>query len=146
MNDKKITNVFFKKLNEWAVMPQKKKDDAGYDLSLTDEVLEIQSGERVLAKTGLAIEIPVGFYGHISDRSGNALKKGIHCLGKIVDPSYRGEVGVILLNTSKEVVSFNRGDRIAQIIFKKYESPTMIEVQTLFPSERGEGGFGSTGA
>lgn len=143
----KLLNVFFKKLHERAIAPLSPtyEENAGYDLSCI-EYVEIPPGERRLVKTGLAMEIPAGFYGHISDRSGNAWKKGVHCLGKIIDPSYRGEIGVILYNTSTtEPAIFHPGNRIAQIIIKKYEKVKFIEVNELMDSNRGEGGFGSTG-
>ena len=92
------------------------------------------------------MSIPTGYYGHISDRSGMALKKGAHCLGKIVDSSYRGEVGVIILNTDMyETIKIQKGDRIAQMIFKKYETVEFIEKQTLDKTERSESGYGSSG-
>lgn len=141
-----MKHVFFKKLNPDAEAPTREYSDAGYDLYLSEEFLEIGPGERKIAKTGISIQIPEGFYGHISDRSGNAFKKGVHCLGKIIDPSYRGEVGVILYNTSTTTPAiFHKGNRVAQIIFKKFETPVFVEVQNLEDSQRGIGGFGSTG-
>jgi dUTP pyrophosphatase len=112
-------NIEIKLINENSKVPSKSSnDDAGYDLYASEDYF-IKPMERCLIKTGVAISIPSGFYAHISDRSGMALKKGAHCLGKIVDPSYRGEIGVILLNTDMyETIKIQKGDRIAQVIFK----------------------------
>jgi len=133
-------------LNQNSKMPSKSSnDDAGYDLYCCEEYF-IKPMERCLVKTGVAMSIPTGYYGHISDRSGMALKKGAHCLGKIVDSSYRGEVGVIILNTDMyETIKIQKGDRIAQMIFKKYETVEFIEKQTLDKTERSESGYGSSG-
>ncbi len=121
-------NIEIKLLNDNAKIPSKScQDDAGYDLYSSDDFF-IKPMERCLVKTGICISMPSGYYGHISDRSGMALKKGAHCLGKIVDPSYRGEIGVIILNTDMyETMKIQKGDRIAQMIFKKYENVNFIE-------------------
>jgi dUTP pyrophosphatase len=137
--------VFFKKLSEKAKCPTKEDGNAGYDL-FAAETVEIPPLERRLVKTDIGLEIPPGYYGHISDRSGVALKGGLHCLGKIVDETYRGNVGVILYNTnSDKSVVVVEGDRPAQIIFKKYENVNFILVDELSDSNRGELGFGSSG-
>jgi dUTP pyrophosphatase len=92
------------------------------------------------------MSIPSGYYGHISDRSGMAFKKGAHCLGKIVDSSYRGDIGVIILNTDMyEPIKIQKNDRIAQIIFKKYENVNFIVENLLDETERGSSGYGSSG-
>lgn len=131
-------------LHPEAKPPTKNPGDAGYDLTSVEEVT-IPPMERRLVKTGLALAIPSGYYGHISDRSGLALKHGLHCLGKIVDSTYRGELGVILLNTDEKPYSVQIGDRIAQIIFHRYETMVFTEAELLPPSIRGAGGYGSTG-
>ena len=134
------------KLAEGAKVPTKNSpDEAGYDLYSNDDFL-IKPMERKLIKTGIFIQIPYGYYGHISDRSGMALKKGAHCLGKIIDPTYRGEVGVIVLNTDMfDSIKVQKGDRIAQIIFKKYENIDFVIESNLEESSRGALGFGSSG-
>jgi dUTP pyrophosphatase len=102
--------------------------------------------ERKLVKTGVAMSIPSGYYGHISDRSGMAFKKGAHCLGKIVDPSYRGEIGVIILNTDMyDIIKVQKGDRIAQMIFKQYETVEFLVEEQLDQTGRGSDGYGSSG-
>lgn len=146
-------NIPVKKLNPNAKIPARSHDtDAGYDLraciSTEDPLIAsrvLPPGGRLCVDTGIAISIPKGCYGHICDRSGNALKKGLTVLGGIVDCGYFGSIGVILLNTSSEPVTVDHGDRIAQIIFKKHESPELIEVTDLGDSQRATNGFGSTG-
>jgi dUTP pyrophosphatase len=139
-------NIEIKLLNDNAKIPSKScQDDAGYDLYSSDDFF-IKPMERCLVKTGICISMPSGYYGHISDRSGMALKKGAHCLGKIVDPSYRGEIGVIILNTDMyETMKIQKGDRIAQMIFKKYENVNFIESESLQQTERSDNGYGSSG-
>jgi len=139
-------NIEIKLTNPNAKIPTKsREDDAGYDLYSTEEVV-IKPMERKLIKTGISMVIPTGFYAHISDRSGMALKKGGHCLGKIVDPSFRGEIGVILYNTDMyEPIKVHVSDRIAQIIFKKYENVNFLSSEILENSTRQELGYGSSG-
>jgi len=139
-------NIEINLINELAKVPTKsREDDAGYDLYSTEEVV-IKPMERKLIKTGISLSIPTGFYAHISDRSGMALKKGAHCLGKIVDPSFRGEIGVILYNTDMyEPIKIYISDRIAQIIFKKYENVDFIICDKLDSSTRHALGYGSSG-
>jgi len=123
--------------------------DAGYDLCCIDDNntrRPLHPGERRLFSTGLILAIPSGFYGHICDRSGNALKRGLHVLGGICDASYRGPIGVILLNTSDDPIWLKAGDRIAQLLIKRHESPLFMEVASLDNTDRGVGGFGSTGS
>lgn len=139
-------NINIKLLNHDSRVPSKSRDgDAGYDLSSVEEYT-IKPMERCLVKTGISLEIPDGYYGHISDRSGMALRKGAHCLGKIVDPSFRGEIGVIILNTDMyEPIKISPGDRIAQIIIKKYESINFIKTNDLQETDREQNGYGSSG-
>ena len=139
-------NINIKLLSSNSKIPTKARDDdAGYDLYSIDEYI-IKPMERTLVKTGISLEIPNGYYGHISDRSGMALKKGAHCLGKVVDPSFRGEIGVIILHTDMyEPIKIQSGDRIAQMIFKKYENVSFVESSDLEKTERDEKGYGSSG-
>lgn len=139
-------NINIKLLSSNSKIPTKvRDDDAGYDLYSIDEYI-IKPMERTLVKTGVSLEIPSGYYGHISDRSGMALRKGAHCLGKVVDPSFRGEIGVIILNTDMyEPIKIQSGDRIAQMIFKKYENVSFVESSDLEKTERDEKGYGSSG-
>lgn len=139
-------NINIKLLNENSKIPSKlSSEDAGYDLYCCEDST-IKPMERKLIKTGIAISIPSGFYGHISDRSGMAYKKGAHCLGKIIDSSYRGEIGIIILNTDMyDPIKIQKGDRVAQIIFKKYENVEFIVEKNLDTTERNENGYGSSG-
>ena len=139
-------NISIKLLNSDSKIPSKlSQDDAGYDLYTSEDVL-IKPMERKLIKTGVSISIPSGYYGHISDRSGMAFRKGAHCLGKIVDSTYRGELGVIILNTDMyETIKIQKNDRVAQIIFKKYENVNFVVEKFLDETKRGSSGYGSSG-
>jgi dUTP pyrophosphatase len=121
---------------------------AGMDL-LADlqEDVALESLERRLIPTGLSLELPAGFEAQIRPRSGLALKQGLTCLNTpgTIDADYRGEVGVLLINLSKERVVLKRGDRIAQMVIAPCVQATLVEVQVLTETTRGEGGFGSTG-
>ncbi len=121
---------------------------AGLDLKANiSEKIELKSLERVLVKTGLFLEIPQGFEAQVRPRSGLAFKNGITVLNSpgTVDADYRGEIGVILVNLSNENFEINDGDRIAQLVFAEVKQAKWIETVELNQSERGEGGFGSTG-
>lgn len=124
------------------------KDSAGMDIraNIADPI-NLKPLERTLVKTGLFIELPSGFEAQIRPRSGMALKKGLTVLNTpgTIDADYRGEIGVILINLSNEEQEINNGDRIAQMVIAKVEQPILNEVTILNESERGSGGFGSTG-
>lgn len=119
---------------------------AGLDLR-SSEVVTLSPGEWKLVPTGIAIEIPEGFEGGVRPRSGLAAKHGITCLNSpgTIDADYRGEVKVILINLGKQAVTFDRGERIAQLVISKYERLSVTEVVDLSDSSRGDGGFGHTG-
>jgi dUTP pyrophosphatase len=139
-------NIKIKLIDKNAKIPYKaRSNDAGYDLFSIEEVT-IKPMERKLVKTGVSISMDSGYYAHVSDRSGMALKKGAHCLGKIIDPSFRGEIGVIIFNTDMyEPIKISVSDRIAQIIFKKYENVDFVLCDNLEDSERSHLGYGSSG-
>ena len=121
---------------------------AGLDIrAFIPESVILAPGDRKLIKTGLFLEIPVGYEAQVRPRSGLAFKNGITVLNSpgTIDADYRGEVGVILINHSKEEFEINSGDRIAQLVFAKVEQALWMETDTLSETERGEGGFGSTG-
>lgn len=103
--------------------------------------------ERVIVKTGLFIELPIGYEAQVRPRSGLAAKNGITVLNApgTIDADYRGEIGVILINLSNENFTIENGERIAQLIIAKHERAEWIEVEELSETTRGEGGFGSTG-
>jgi len=121
---------------------------AGMDLraNLT-EPITLKPLERVLVKTGLFMELPIGYEAQVRSRSGLALKKGITVLNSpgTIDADYRGEIGVILINLSSEDFIIENGERIAQLVIAKYEQVEFIEVNQLSETARGAGGFGSTG-
>ena len=121
---------------------------AGMDLRANiSEPITLKSLERTIVKTGLFIELPIGFEAQVRPRSGLAAKKGITVLNSpgTVDADYRGEIGVILVNLSNDDFVIQNGERIAQMIIAKHERAEWIEVQELTETSRGEGGFGSTG-
>jgi len=121
---------------------------AGMDLraNLTEPVT-LNPLDRAIIKTGLFIELPIGYEAQVRPRSGLAAKKGITVLNSpgTVDADYRGEIGVILVNLSNEPFVVENGERIAQLIIAKHERAEWTEVPELSETSRGEGGFGSTG-
>lgn len=121
---------------------------AGMDLraNLTQPIV-IEPMDRALIPTGLFMELPIGYEAQVRPRSGLALKKGITCLNSpgTIDADYRGEIGVILANLSKETFVVENGERIAQMVIAKHERAEWIEAEELSTTERGAGGFGSTG-
>ena len=121
---------------------------AGMDLraNLT-EPIELKPLERAIVKTGLFIELPIGYEAQVRPRSGLAAKKGITVLNSpgTVDADYRGEIGVILVNLSNEIFTVENGERIAQLVVAKHERAEWALVEKLSETHRGEGGFGSTG-
>jgi dUTP pyrophosphatase len=121
---------------------------AGMDLraALTETVV-LKPGERKLIPTGLQIAVPVGFEAQVRPRSGMAIKHGITMLNSpgTIDADYRGEVMVIAINHSTEPYIFNHGDRIAQLVVAPVTQVRVVQVDDLSTTDRGEGGFGSTG-
>jgi dUTP pyrophosphatase len=121
---------------------------AGMDLYANiDEPITLKPLERTLVKTGLFISLPKGYEAQVRPRSGLAFKNGITVLNTpgTIDADYRGEIGVILVNLSADDFTINDGDRIAQMVIAKYETAIWEEVENLDETERGEGGFGSSG-
>ena len=121
---------------------------AGMDLRANlSEPITLKPLERAIIKTGLFIELPIGYEAQVRPRSGLAAKKGITVLNSpgTVDADYRGEIGVILVNLSNEPFTVENGERIAQLIIAKHERAEWIVVDSLSETERGAGGFGSTG-
>lgn len=124
------------------------KASAGMDLRANiDEAITLQPLGRTVVKTGLFIELPIGFEAQVRPRSGLAAKKGVTVLNApgTVDADYRGEIGVILVNLSNEDFIIENGERIAQLVIAKHERAEWIDVKELSETSRGEGGFGSTG-
>ena len=130
-------------------MPQYATEhSAGMDLraNLSESVV-LQPLERRIIPTGLFIELPEGYEAQIRPRSGLAAKHGITCLNTpgTIDADYRGEIGVILANVSNEPFTVTDGERICQMVIARYTKAEIVEVEELSSSERGAGGFGSTG-
>ncbi|MCG8492545.1 MAG: dUTP diphosphatase [Sneathiellales bacterium] len=123
-------------------------DSAGMDLrAAVAEAITIEPGKRALVPTGLKMALPRGYEAQIRPRSGLALKKGITLPNTpgTIDADYRGELGIILMNLGEEPFVIERGDRIAQMVVAPVTVATWVEVDDLDETERGEGGFGSTG-
>jgi len=136
------------KLVEGVTAPEYKTiDSAGCDLVSNEDEVTIYPGERKLVKTGLFIRIPRGFEGQVRPRSGLALNNGITVINApgTIDADYRGEVGVVLINLSKEKFIAKKGDRIAQLVFARVYRGSFEVVESLDSTVRGDGGFGHTG-
>ena len=134
-----------KKLNNNATIPTRANPtDAGLDL-YADDYYVIDSKERNLIGTSIAIEIPDGYMARIAPRSGLSFKKGLDVMAGIIDSSYRGEIKVILINHGHHDVGLHRGDKIAQLIIQPIELWMPVEVDQLLETSRGANGFGSTG-
>ena len=124
-----------------------KPGDAGIDIYSRID-LTLEPGERTLVPTGIAIALPNGYAAFVHPRSGLAIKHGVTMVNApgTIDAAFRGEVQVILINHDpSSAISFKRGDRIAQLVIQKVENATLVEVEALPGTERGAGGFGSTG-
>jgi dUTP pyrophosphatase len=120
---------------------------AGYDIRSADGTFTLQPGEIRLVATGLLMELPEGIECQVRPRSGLALEHGVTLPNSpgTIDPDYRGELRVIMQNLGAEPVTLHRGERIAQLVFARFEAPGIVQTETLTETLRGEGGFGSTG-
>lgn len=138
-------NLRVKRLRENVHLPTRGSSGAvGYDL-YSDEDVVVPRGGRALVGTGVACVLPVGTYGRVAPRSGLAVKHGINVGAGVVDPDYTGEVKVLLFNHGADAFEVKRGDRVAQLILERCETPDVEEVGAIEDTERGAGGFGSTG-
>ncbi len=146
-----MTKIRIKRLENNPDLPLPKYEtsgSAGMDLTAAnDDPIIIGPGEIKLVKTGIAIALEQGFEAQIRPRSGLALKNGISVLNTpgTIDSDYRGEVGIILVNHSKQDFKVTRGMRIAQMIIAPYVQAQIVQLEILDDTKRGEGGFGSTG-
>jgi dUTP pyrophosphatase len=139
-----LKSISFQKLNPDAKVPTRAfAHDAGLDLT-TIETHTLKPGEGRIFKTGLAVAIDPGFVGLIWDRSSMG-KRGIKSLGGVIDSGYRGEIGVILWNISHDSQEIKSGERIAQLLIQPIATPQTEAVQSLTNTDRGTGGFGSSG-
>jgi deoxyuridine 5'-triphosphate nucleotidohydrolase len=136
----------FKQLDPRAVLPTRGSAlSAGLDL-FSIEDLQIAPHARVLARTGLSVAIPDGFYGRVAPRSGLAARHGLDVLSGVIDSDYRGEIVCLLYNTGEETIVLPPGSKICQLIIEKIIMPTPRWEEELEETARGAGGFGSTGA
>ncbi|MFY0407882.1 dUTP diphosphatase [Solicola sp. PLA-1-18] len=140
--------VQLRRLDDGVPLPSyARPGDAGADLATTVDV-ELAPGERALVPTGVAIALPEGFAAFVHPRSGLAARCGLSIVNTpgTIDAGYRGEISVLLVNHDPhEPVRLSRGDRIAQLVVQRVEHAEFVEVDDLPPSERGAGGYGSTG-
>lgn len=139
----KIINKSKHKLPEYATPAS-----AGLDIRANiNEPITLAPFERALVKTGLFIALPIGYEAQVRPRSGLALKHGITVLNTpgTIDSDYRGEIGVVLINFSKENFIINDGERIAQLVIAKHEQAELVEVEELDETERGDGAYGHSG-
>jgi len=135
----------FAKLSEHAKAPARGSvDAAGFDLYAAEDKV-IEPGKRACVKTDIQIEVPDGCYGRVAPRSGLAAKHGIDVGAGVIDKDYRGNVMVLLFNFGDAAFSVARGDRIAQLVLEKICMAELEELPTLDKTDRGDGGFGSTG-
>lgn len=143
-----MTQLRVRRLDERAILPARAhRDDAGLDLHAAARV-QLQPGERAPVPTGIAIELPPGRAGLVLPRSGLARRHGIALVNApgLIDAGYRGEIEVLLLNTDRyQAFTVSPGDRIAQLVLIDVAMAAIEEVTELAPSERGAGGFGSSG-
>jgi dUTP pyrophosphatase len=137
--------LLFRKLHPDAQLPSRGSDEAvGLDIHAV-EALSIRPGERIAIRTGLAVMIPLGFYGRIAPRSGLAVSQGVDVMAGVIDPDYRGEIKCLLVNLGDQVCNISSGDRIAQLIIEKVKILEPMWALGLSETERNLSGFGSTG-
>jgi len=135
----------FKRLDERATLPTRgSAASAGLDLYSIED-LSIAPRQRVLARTGISVAVPVGFYGRVAPRSGLAVKNGLDVLAGVIDADYRGEVRCALLNTGDDAIDLPAGSRLCQLIIEQIITPVPEWAEDLDETARGAGGFGSTG-
>jgi deoxyuridine 5'-triphosphate nucleotidohydrolase len=135
----------FKRLDPRATLPTRgSATSAGLDIYSIEDIT-IEPKQRVLARTGLAVAVPLGFYGRVAPRSGLAVKNGLDVLAGVIDSDYRGEVCCALLNTGDEAVTLPQASRLCQLIIEQIITPSPAWVEELEETSRGAGGFGSTG-
>lgn len=138
-------DVRIKKLHPDAQVPRYgRPGDAGLDLHALQDMI-VPAGERVLVPTGIAIAIPPGTVGLVWDRSGMAAKHGMKTMAGVIDHTYRGELKIVLFNTTHETFEIKNGDRVAQLLIQPIITANVIETDELDETHRGKGGFGSSG-
>jgi dUTP pyrophosphatase len=137
--------LHFKQLDPRAALPKRGSAlAAGLDVCSIED-LRIEPKQRVIARTGLAVAIPPGFYGRVAPRSGLAAKSGLDVLAGVIDSDYRGEICCLLYNTGDEAIALPAGSKICQLIVEQIITPDATWASDLDETARGAGGFGSTG-
>lgn len=137
--------IKIKKLSADAIIPRyANPSDAGMDF-FARENAQVSPGERKLISTGIALAIPPGYVGLIWDKSGIATKFGIKTMAGVIDAGYRGEIKILVHNLSTTPYTFEKGSKVAQLLIQPVEQRSLIVVDELDETERGEGGFGSSG-
>lgn len=135
----------FKRLDSRALLPTRgSSQSAGLDIYAIED-LTIGPGERVLARSGLAVAIPEGYYGRVAPRSGLATQKGLDTLAGVIDSDYRGEILCLLYNAGEESIQLPAQSKICQLIIEKIITPAAVWADEITDTDRGSGGFGSTG-
>lgn len=138
--------ILVHRLSPTAKLPEKAYDtDAGFDVFSDDVTKVIDPGHRMVFKTNIALGLPDGYCAILKDRSGNAIKRGLHVLAGIIDREYTGQVLACLQNLSNKPVSVHKGDKIAQFLLTKVPEADIVEVTRLDETDRGDKGFGSSG-
>lgn len=145
LREAEIETLEFQRLDPRAVLPTRGSEAAaGLDL-YSIEAVRLEPGQRVVARTGLAVAIPKGFYGRVAPRSGLATKNGLDVLAGVIDADYRGEIGCLVYNAGSEPIELPAQSKICQLIIEKIITPKAVWTDELGKTERGAGGFGSTG-
>ena len=140
-----LRHLSFKRLDPGATLPTRGSSQAaGLDIFSIQEVI-IEPRQRSLLRTGLAVAIPEGYYGRIAPRSGLATKKGLDVLAGVIDSDYRGELRCLLYNAGDEAIHLPAQSKICQLIIEKIITPRAIWSDEISDTDRGSGGFGSTG-
>ncbi len=134
-----------KRLYPDAILPQTMREgDAAMDFSSYRDYV-IKPWQRIVVETGVAIAVPLGYWGNVRDRGGLPAKHGLHTMGGVFDSNYRGEVQIIMINLGREDYKISKGDRIAQMLIEKHEDIEIQEVEELDQTNRGENRFASSG-
>ena len=143
-NNEQELIISISSINDKATIPTRAhSSDAGHDLYSVEEC-RLKPLERKLVKTGIKIAVPEGFYGRVAPRSGLALKKGVDVMAGVIDSSYRGEIGVVLINLSEEEITLEPMSKVAQLIIESCWGAEWHICDDLDDTERSSGGFGST--
>lgn len=143
--DVKQQPLRFKQLETNATLPTRgSAQAAGLDLYSIEDVV-IEPKQRALVRTGLAVAIPEGYYGRVAPRSGLAVKNGLDVLAGVIDSDYRGEIRCALYNTGDQPIDLPAQSKICQLIIEQIITPTAVWADEMSETDRGDGGFGSTG-